>query len=83
MEYKYITKGTCSTSICFELNNGVVTNVKFTNGCDGNLQAVSRLVDGMTVAQLEEKCKGIQCEGKPTSCADQLAIAVRAAADQA
>ncbi len=79
MEYIYKTKGTCSRQIKFDINGDVITNVEFTGGCDGNLKAVPRLVDGMTVEQIEARIKGIQCGFKGTSCADQLAIAVREA----
>ena len=79
MEYIYKTKGTCSSKIRLDINDDVVTNVVFTGGCDGNLKAIPRLVDGMTVEQIEEKCKGIHCGFKSTSCADQLACAAREA----
>lgn len=82
MHYTYKTKGTCSTQIQFDINDGVVTNVVYTGGCNGNLQAVSRLVNGMTVEQIEEKCKGIHCGFKSTSCGDQLACAVREAGEK-
>lgn len=78
-EYNYRTKSTCSTNIKFDIDGNIVSNVVFTGGCNGNLKAVSRLVDGLTVEQIEEKCKGITCGFKPTSCADQLAHAVREA----
>ena len=79
MEYIYKTKGTCSSKIRLDINDGVVTNVVYTGGCDGNLKAIPRLVDGMTVEQIEEKCKGSHCGFKSTSCADQLACAAREA----
>ena len=79
MRYTYKTKGTCSTAIAFDIDGDVVTNVSFTGGCNGNLKAISKLVDGMTVTQIEEKLKGNLCGFKNTSCADQLAIAVREA----
>ena len=79
MEFDYRTKGTCSSRIHVELDGRKVKNVVFTGGCDGNLKAIPRLVDGMTVEQIEEKCKGIHCGFKSTSCADQLACAAREA----
>ena len=79
MRYRYITRGVCSIQIEFDINGDVITNVKFTGGCNGNLKAVSKLVDGMTVDQIESKLKGNLCGMKRTSCADQLAIAVREA----
>ena len=76
---KYQTKGTCSTSIDIELENGIVQSVSFTGGCNGNLQAIPKLVEGLTVAQVEQKISGISCNGRGTSCGDQLAKACRAA----
>ena len=75
MTYSYKTKGTCSTQIDLELDGNVVHNVKFTGGCNGNLQAIPKLVEGLTVEQVEEKIGGIRCGGRPTSCGDQLAKA--------
>lgn len=80
MEYIYNTEYTCAKRIKVEINGDVVTNVVFLDGgCNGNLQAVPRLVDGMTVEQIEKKLGGIKCGHRPTSCADQLTKAVRAA----
>ncbi len=81
MHYTYQTKGTCSTQITFDINDDIITNVEFTGGCNGNLKAVPRLVDGMTVEEIESKIKGVQCGMRGTSCADQLATAVRMAYD--
>ena len=82
MEFNYKTKGVCAQEITFDLDDNIVTNVKFYGGCNGNLKAISKLVDGMSVDKIEEILKGNTCGYKPTSCADQLAIAVRAAADK-
>ena len=79
MEYNYKTKGVCSMQISFNIEGDVVTDVKFYGGCDGNLKAIAKLVDGMTVEKIEEKLKGNTCGYKNTSCADQLALAVREA----
>lgn len=79
MEYIYKTENTCSSEIKLEVEGNVVRNIVFTGGCNGNLKAIPILVDGWTVEQIEEKCKGITCGRRPTSCADQLAIAVRKA----
>jgi uncharacterized protein (TIGR03905 family) len=76
--YKYYTKGVCSSEIEFEIEDGVVRNVKFTDGCDGNLQAMSKLVEGMTVTEVIGRLRGIICRNG-TSCADQLALALEAA----
>lgn len=80
MEYTYKTENTCSTQIKFNIDNNIVTNVKFENGCNGNLKAISSLVDGMTIDQIIQKCTGISCGRKNTSCADQLTKAVKSAA---
>ena len=65
--------------IDFDLDGDVVRNVRFMGGCDGNLKAISKLVDGMTVDRIESTLRGNTCGRKPTSCADQLARAVREA----
>ena len=78
MHYQYKTKNTCSQLIDFDIEDKI-TNVSFTGGCNGNLKAISILVNGMTVSQIEEKLKGNLCGTRSTSCADQLAIAVREA----
>jgi uncharacterized protein (TIGR03905 family) len=80
MEFNYKTNGTCATHIKFDIEGDVIHNVEFTGGCSGNLKAIPLLIDGWTVDQIEEKCKGIPCGRRATSCADQLALAVRAAA---
>ena len=79
MHYTYKTTGTCSTEINFDINDNVITNIVFTNGCNGNLKAIGKLCEGMTVEEIEEKLKGNTCGLRQTSCADQLAIAVREA----
>ena len=79
MVYNYKTQDTCSSNIKLEIEDNVVRNIEFTGGCNGNLKAIPILVDGWTVEQIEEKCSGILCGRRPTSCADQLAKAVRAA----
>ncbi|MBQ8392201.1 MAG: TIGR03905 family TSCPD domain-containing protein [Clostridia bacterium] len=76
MKYVYNTKGTCSTQISFELNDGIVSNVSFVRGCNGNLKAIGRLVEGMEAEKLISILKGNSCGMRSTSCADQLAIAV-------
>ena len=79
MHYTYKTKGTCSTPIDLDLEGNVLKHVTFTNGCNGNLKAISSLVEGLTVEEVEEKLKGITCGFKSTSCGDQLAQACLAA----
>lgn len=79
MQYEYKTKGTCSQRILFEIEDGKVRNVQFIGGCNGNLQGISKLVDGRDVHEVIEKIEGIHCGMKPTSCPDQLAKALKEA----
>ena len=72
----YKTKGTCSTMIDVELKDGVIDSVKFTGGCNGNLQGISALVKGMKPEDAINRLKGIRCGFKSTSCPDQLAHAL-------
>ena len=81
MTYNYKPKNVCPINISFDINGDKVTNVVFTGGCNGNLKAVSKLVDGKTVDEIEKILKGNTCGDNYTSCADQLAIAVREAYD--
>ena len=76
MEYSYKTKGTCSTQIDFELNGDIVSNVRFTGGCNGNLQGICSLVRGMNVNDVKARLDGIRCGYKATSCPDQLCRAI-------
>lgn len=73
---KYRTKGTCSSSIDIEMDGNVIKSVIFTGGCNGNLQGISKLVEGMSAKDAISRLKGIKCGFKPTSCPDQLAIAL-------
>ena len=73
---KYRTKGTCSSAIDIELDNGIIKSVHFTGGCNGNLQGISRLVEGMPAKEAISRLKGLKCGFKPTSCPDQLAVAL-------
>ena len=82
MDYEFYPEGVCSMIINFHIEGNVITNVRFTGGCNGNLKAISKLVEGMTVEEIEEKLAGNTCGYKPTSCADQFAIAVRRAYDE-
>lgn len=79
MDCVYNTEMVCAQQIRFKLNDDVVTDIQFFGGCNGNLKAISKLVDGWTVGQIEEKLLGNTCGRRPTSCADQLAKAVRQA----
>ena len=82
MKYEFKTKGTCSAVIRFDINDNVISNIEFVGGCPGNLKAISKLLDGQTVEYIEGKLKGNQCGMRGTSCADQLAIAVRTAYEE-
>jgi uncharacterized protein (TIGR03905 family) len=79
MRHAYKTKGTCSTKITFDLDGDRVRNIEFTGGCNGNLKAIQKLVDGFTVEQISAQLGGILCGRRPTSCGDQLAKAVQKA----
>lgn len=81
MRYNYKTENTCSQMISLDIEGDVVSNISFMGGCNGNLKAISTLVDGWTVEEIESKLSGNICGHKATSCADQLAKAVRAAYD--
>ncbi len=76
MKYTYKTQQTCSSSISFDINDDIVTNVSFTGGCNGNLKAIAKLVDGMTADEIASILAGNTCGFRKTSCADQLAKAV-------
>ena len=73
---RYQTKGTCSTYIDIELDGDVIRSVSFFGGCNGNLQGISKLVEGMKAEEAIKRLKGIKCGFKPTSCPDQLAVAL-------
>ena len=77
MKYQYLTTGTCSRIIDFEVENGIVKDVVFTGGCHGNLQGIGALVKGMKIEDVISKLEGIRCREKPTSCPDQLAQALK------
>ena len=74
---QYRTRGTCSRQITFEVQDGIVRNVQFEGGCNGNTQGVSRLVEGMPVQEVIDRLEGIRCGFRSTSCPDQLAKALR------
>lgn len=72
----YKTQGVCSREISFSLEDGKISNVSFVGGCNGNLQGISSLVNGMDAKEAIAKLKGIRCGSKLTSCPDQLAKAI-------
>ena len=76
MKHTCKTSGVCAKLVSFELEDGIVSDVKFVGGCSGNTQGVARLAEGMKAEELIEKLSGIRCGFKGTSCPDQLAKAV-------
>lgn len=77
MVVEYIPKGVCSRKMRVEAENGIIRSVEVVGGCNGNLQGISRLVEGMTVEDAISRLEGISCNGKGTSCPDQLSKALR------
>ena len=83
LRYSYKTSGTCSREILIEVDStGFVKNVKFIGGCHGNTQGISKLVEGMKIDDVISKLKGIDCNGRGTSCPDQLAKALEKIKDR-
>ena len=79
MNFNYRTQGTCSRNISFDLEDGVVTNIRFEGGCNGNLKGISALAEGKKAEEVIETLSGIRCGFKSTSCPDQLAKALNEA----
>lgn len=79
MNYKYKTHGTCTREISFELENGIVKNVSFFGGCNGNLKGIAALIEGRKAEEIIPLIKGTKCGFKSTSCPDQLALALEEA----
>lgn len=79
MTYSYAPKGVCSSRIDLELDGDIIKSVQFTGGCHGNLQGISRLVQGMKAQDAIARLEGIRCGWKSTSCPDQLSHALREA----
>ncbi|MBE6835873.1 MAG: TIGR03905 family TSCPD domain-containing protein [Ruminococcaceae bacterium] len=80
--YTYVPSGVCSRKIFFDIEDGKLYNVSFVGGCDGNLKAISKLLEGKSAQQAVEILKGNDCAGRGTSCADQLARAVEQALEE-
>lgn len=72
-QYSFSNSGTCSRGVSFDIENGIVRNVHFEGGCNGNTQGVAALVEGMEVHEAIARMKNIDCGGRGTSCPDQLA----------
>ena len=79
MKHEFIPQGVCSRHISFDIEDGKVHNVQFVSGCDGNLKAICKLIEGMEAEQVVKILEGNTCGFRPTSCADQLSIALREA----
>jgi len=79
----YKTQSVCSRSIEIDVENDVITNVKFNGGCAGNTQGVASLIRGMNVDEAISRLEGIRCGFKPTSCPDQLAKALKKSKEEA
>lgn len=77
MQYEFRTKGVCSRRIFIDVEDGKITNVVFEGGCQGNLRGISALVSGMTVDEVIARVEGIDCNGRGTSCPDQLSVALQ------
>ena len=78
-KFSYTPKNVCSAKIDFEIEDGIVKNVQFTRGCNGNTQGIGKLVEGMKVEDVIARLKGLNCNGRGTSCPDQLARALEEA----
>lgn len=77
MHHTFLTQGTCSHTIEFDIDDGLLHNVVFSGGCHGNLQGIGRLAEGMRIEDVLERLDGIRCGSKYTSCPDQLCHAIR------
>ena len=77
MRYTYKTRGTCSSQILLDVENGVINEIQCVGGCNGNTQGIAALVKGMKADEVIARCDGIRCGMKPTSCPDQLAKALK------
>jgi len=82
MQFEFKTKGTCSQMIFFKIEDGRVYGVEFLGGCNGNLQGIGKLVEGMPVDEVITRLENIHCGAKPTSCPDQLANALKKAKEE-
>ena len=82
MTYTYQPRGVCSRKMTVELDDGIIRDVRIEGGCSGNLQGISRLVIGIPAREAIQRMKGIRCGGKPSSCPDQLALALEQALEK-
>lgn len=77
MTYEYTPRGVCSQRMIIDVENGTVKSLKVLGGCNGNLQGISKLVEGLSIGEVIKRLEGIRCGMKPTSCPDQLAQAMK------
>lgn len=77
MKYEFTPRGVCSQKIYIDVEDGIVNDVQFLGGCNGNLKGIGALVKGMTVEEVIDRLSGIRCGMKATSCPDQLASALK------
>lgn len=82
MKFEYHTEGTCSRNIILEMDGDTIQSVQFIGGCNGNLKGIAALVQGQKAQDVISKIQGITCGPKPTSCPDQLALALQAYLEQ-
>ena len=75
-KHTYTTRGTCSRSIAFDIEDGKLHDVSFEGGCNGNLKAIGKLVEGADAREVADLLRGNTCGPRPTSCGDQLARAI-------
>lgn len=83
MTVEYTPKGVCSKKIEIDIENGIINKVRFVGGCNGNTQGISKLVEGMKAEDVISRLEGVNCNGRGTSCPDQLAQALKEAIKQA
>ena len=83
MIVEYTPKGVCSRKIEIDIENGIINKVRFVGGCNGNTQGISKLVEGMKAEDVISRLEGVNCNGRGTSCPDQLAKALKEAIKQA
>jgi len=81
-KYTFTPRGVCSRQIAFEIEDGIVKSCHFTGGCNGNTQGIASLVQGMEIDEVIKRLKGLDCNGKGTSCPDQLAAALELAKNE-
>ena len=78
-KFSFTPRGVCSSQIDFEIEDGIVKNIRFVRGCSGNTQGVAKLAEGMKVEDVIARLRGVDCNGRGTSCPDQFAQALEAA----